>query len=287
MAESAPSQNPYLTNMGLMDLGASNNLLGELPITSLPSNLQSDVSLAGAVSGANQADAGLPAFLQMNSNNPLYNAQGQQLADNYQNEFANLEEMPQFGAAAEQQWLGGNLGTSGSSTFGSGYMSNLAASQEAQSVLEGQQYYTNAVNNQLNERNNYFGNEVLPEEQAMEFNQSADLQALGILNSTALGAAGQYNSNAGTAFNQNNVLAQEQLQAEAASAMNLGNLIGGGAGLLTGGAFALGGGNGGAYLPNVAAAAPAVTAPSPSSFAAPPITSPGYALGPYLQTANF
>ena len=117
-----------------------------------------------------------------------------------------------------------------------------------QSALGGQQYYTNDLNNFLNERNNYFSNNVQPALQASEFNQQQNLSALGMLNSQQLGAASGlagdaagmanigngYNNTGNSYMGWANQQQQMGLQASAASAANKSNFITGLGGLAGG-----------------------------------------------------
>jgi hypothetical protein len=154
---------------------------------------------------------------------------------------------PQLGAAAEQSYLGGNLGTNGSSTFGANYNSNLQASAAQQAFFGGQQYYDDQLNNMLNERNTFSQTGTMPALQADMFNQQQNLQALGMLNNFNLDAAGLYNSQMGSLNNTNVAqqgLNQQQQMFNAKSRGAMLGALGGDLGGLVGGGSSLGGGGG-------------------------------------------
>lgn len=185
----------------------------------------------------------LPSFLQMNSSNPLFSSNS---AEQAQQQYYNQAIAPQMQSAAEQQFLGGNMGGGGSnssSTFGSTYLGSMQAQGEDQAFFSGQQYYDNELNNTLNERNNYFGNDVQVPEQYNALSVQGQLGAdqqnterLGQLDNFDLGAAG-------TVLQDMQGQAQLQSQNNAQKAALLGGLTGGimglGGGLLGGGSGAL------------------------------------------------
>lgn len=222
--------------------------------------MQSHVSLPSAVGQANAADAQLQPFLRMDTSNPLFNSSGAEQQAQYQNKFFDLAFKPALAQQATQEWLGGNLGTNGESTFGANRLGSLEAQGRSQSFLEGQNYYNNLLNNFLNTRNNFFGNEVLPSMQADMFNQEQNQQGLGMLNQYRLGQAGGLTNSAGAAMGFAQNQQDRQLAASAATARNqsnlltgMGGLLGGGIGMLMnrksgGGNGLFGGGGGSSYL---------------------------------------
>lgn len=306
----APANNPYLTPMLMQDLQPNSTALGYLSngaTTSLPSNLQSlmitpqqvntswDTAPALSDGQLTQSALGvdrmLPAEMQLNSSvNPylkqadnLIGSSSLQDAKDYQKTFYDAMELPSLGAAAEASFLSGNQGNSGESTFGSTYLSNQNAAALAQAALQGQQYYTNNVNNAgslindvNNERSNFFGNNVNLASNADQMainrglaldqldlsgqtaNQSAALQAgeanqnftlggMSAINGFNTTAAGELFNNQNTeASNVNqyqNELQNQQLQASEATAANRVGLLTGGTSLL-GGAIGLSRGSG-------------------------------------------
>lgn len=164
------------------------------------------------------------------ANNPLINqydaiARSQSNPDWVTANFFNQVEKPQLASEAESQWLGGNLGTSGESTFGSNYLANQQAGAAAQSGLYGQQYVTNelnnlggAVGNLLNERSNYFTTNLGLEQQQ---NNSAINEALN-LNNQNLQAQTTNASNqlATNQLNQNGAANNAQLTQAGVAAQN-------------------------------------------------------------------
>jgi hypothetical protein len=226
-------------------MNSANNLLSNGPVTVVPQQMRSNVSLAGALSQANAAESQYLPQMQFTTANPLFNGTTQQQQQNYQNQVFNMSEAPQLGAAAEQSYLGGNLGTNGSSTFGANYNSNLLASAAQQAFFGGQQYYDDQLNNMLNERNTFSQTGTMPALQADMFNQQQNLQALGLLNNFNLDAAGLYNQQMGSLNNTN--VAQQQLGLDASkfNAASRGAMIGqlgSGLGGLAGGSSAMGSG---------------------------------------------
>jgi hypothetical protein len=191
--------------------------------------------------------------MQFTSANPLFNGTTQQQQQDYQNQVYKMSAAPQLGAAAIDSYLGGNLGTNGSSTFGANYNSNLQASAAQQAFFGGQQYYDDQLNNFLNERNTFSQTGVQPAMQAQEFNQQQNLQSLGLLNNFNLDAAGLYNQQM-SSLNSTNVdqqkLNQQQQEFNAQSKAGListltggiGGLVGGGINLARGGGSSGGGG---------------------------------------------
>lgn len=157
---------------------------------------------------------------------------------------------PQLGEAAINSYLGGNLGTSGSSTFGANYNAGLQAAAQQDAVLGGQQYYTNDLNNFLNSRSNLATTQLQPTLQADEFNQSQNQNQAQIMDNYNLGAAGVESGLAGMDFGASNAQAQTNLQAQEFNAQSRGGLISsltGGIGGLIGGAAGLAGGGGGMF----------------------------------------
>lgn len=217
------------------------------PTTSLPGSLQVQnptmMNPYQIMQSASGVDSMLPSFLQMNSSNPLFSSNS---AEQAQQQYYNQAIAPQMQSAAEQQFLGGNMGGGGSnssSTFGSTYLGSMQAQGEDQAFFSGQQYYDNELNNTLNERNNYFGNDVQVPEQYNALSVQGQLGAdqqnterLGQLDNFDLGAAG-------TVLQDMQGQAQLQSQNNAQKAALLGGLTGGimglGGGLLGGGSGAL------------------------------------------------
>lgn len=268
--------------LGNSYLGDASNLLSQPYQSQLPLGMISDVNTGNAISQANSAENELPAFMQLSTNNPLL-AQAntpQQIAQTYGNILNQYSEAPQEGSAAESQWLGGNLGDAGSSSFGANFLSNMEASGNIQSFLGGQSYYDDLLNNSMNERNDYFQTQVDPALQADEFNQSQNQQSLQNINNYNLGRAGGfatlgqnanqggsvYNQGAGIAggygesfMNNSTQLQKQQMQqnfqgqqgqgqALGQLAGGLGGLFGGGANTLFGGGNSTSGSNGG-FMP--------------------------------------
>lgn len=159
----------------------------------------------------------------------------QKIAQTYGNKIFDYSVKPQLGGEAIGQWLGGNLGTSGSSSFGANYMSNLEGTGRIQSFLQGQNYYDDLLNNMLNERNNLFGNEVQPALQASEYNDQANNSKLGMMNTYKLGQAQGLSGIAGQAMGWANNQQNQQMAASAATAQNRASLLGGMGGLIGGG----------------------------------------------------
>ncbi len=205
-------------------------------------------------------DSLLPQNLQLTPNNPIIaNSAG----NNYADAFYNLSVAPSLGEDAEQQYLGGNLGTNGESTFGSNFMSNAAVQGLENAQLTGQQYATQDINNLLNERNSFFGGDVATVQaqnnaaiqRALNLN-SQDLQgqtaaAQAQLNTEQLNQQGQqqnysdqlgalnqinsFNQNAGTnLLNLNQSNKQMQIQADAVAAAQNASLFGGATSLASG-----------------------------------------------------
>jgi hypothetical protein len=156
-------------------------------------------------------------------------AEQQNIPSQVTNDFFNQVEEPQLASEAESQWLGGNLGTSGSSSFGADYLAQQQAQAAAQAGLYGQQYVTqelnndsNAVSQLLNERQNYFGTNLALEQQQ---NQQAINEQMGL---NALDLQGQttnaQNQLATDQLNQGGAVSQAQLNQSALGQTNTYNL---------------------------------------------------------------
>lgn len=203
-------------------------------------------------------DSLLPSFLQMNSSNPLFSSNSAQEA---QQQYFNQAIAPQLQSAAEQEFLGGNMGSgaqNGQSTFGSTYLGALDAQGADQAFFSGQQYYNNELNNLLNERNNYFGNDVGTVQNYNNLSVQAQLGAdqqnterIGQMDNFNLGAAG-------TIYQDMNGQAQLQSQNNAQKAALLGGL--------TGGVFGIGGGLLNSYMNSPSGVSGGGTGGSNSNF---------------------
>jgi hypothetical protein len=111
----------------------------------------------------------------------------------YSNLFYNTYENPAIQQQATNEYAQGMQ----NSSFGGAELGTMMAQGEAQAGLAGQQYYTNALNNWLNTRSNYFGNDIGTAENAAQGQLNAQgLQIQNNQNSAqdALQAAG-INSN--------------------------------------------------------------------------------------------
>jgi len=112
---------------------------------------------------------------------------------NYSNLFYDTYLNPAVQQQAADEYAAGMQ----NSSFGGALLGTMMAQGRAQAGLAGQQFYTNALNNWLNERASYFGNEINTSLQsALGENQAQGLQIQNNQNSAqdALTAAG-INSN--------------------------------------------------------------------------------------------
>jgi hypothetical protein len=229
MGMSQPKQNPAFMQTMLNDISGT-------------SNVQAPTINAAPVAGSNQIlrqaskdESLLPSYLQMNSSNPLYapNA-GQQAA----NQYFQQAIQPQLGAAAEQQYLGGNLGNNGSSSFGANYMGNLAATGANQSFFAGQNYLNNEIQNQLAARQSYFGNEV-GLNQGQDNLMSGEQQQANMQNASNSLSSQEFNAGyplaqGALASQDQNQLYNQGLNYDIANSQNMGNFMSGGLGSIFG-----------------------------------------------------
>lgn len=95
--------------------------------------------------------------------NPIVAPGAQQ---NYSNQFYNTDIAPGIASQQTAEQQSGML----NSSAGGAELGQMQAQGRAQQTLQGQQYYTNALNNLLNERTNYYGTAI----------QSAFEQAQGV-----------------------------------------------------------------------------------------------------------
>lgn len=131
------------------------------------------------IQASNKADLALPSDLQL-ATNPLLSAGTQEQDEtNAANQFYSMYEAPQVASQQTANYAQGMQ----NSTAGGAQVGTLQAQGQAQAGMYGQQYYTNELNNLLNERNNFFGNDVGTTNtvnalttQAQEANQSTDAQ---------------------------------------------------------------------------------------------------------------
>lgn len=173
----------------------------------------------------------LPTFLQLTPNNPIFGPNASQGA---QDQYYKQAIQPQLNQAAVQQYLGGNLGDA-NSTFGSTYLGSLAAQGANQAFFSGQDFLNNEINNTLNERSNLFGTDINTQQQQNQLGVNASLGAAG-LNQSALQGLNNFNlGGAGIQANMGNDLLNAQTMYNAQKAQSMGNLLGGGLGLLGGG----------------------------------------------------
>ncbi len=168
----------------------------------------------------------LPADMRTTSGNPLFssNAPDVYAQKYYQQAIQPLVDQERISQA--QRGMG-----AGESTFGTTAITNLQSQGANQAFFAGRDYLNQEVNNLLNRRASFFGNEArIPQEQ-----NANDVQrslGLGSLENQGLGMLNQFNlGSAGALGNLYQTQTQNRLQAQQNSAANLGNLIGGVAGL--------------------------------------------------------
>lgn len=253
-----------------MDPGLMGQIQGKLdPVTSLPSAYQTPTPYVASgtdlIRGANQMEKRLPGFMQLNDSNPLFSSNA---AQNAQDQYYKMAIQPQMNQEAANQFLGGNLGDS-NSTFGSTYLGSMAAQGSNQAFFAGQDYYNQQLQNMLNERGSFFGNDVNALQQQNQLGVSAQLGAAG-LNQSALQGLNNFNlgsANTLAGIGQNQMQAQTQNNASRAQAW--GGLLGGFGGLLGGGLGMMGG----------SSPAPFTGSSGGGGFSAPPIKFMGSSLG--------
>lgn len=188
---------------------------------------------------ATKTDSMLPAFMQENSSNPLFAPNAGQ---NYANQYYQQAIVPQLANQSEQEWLGGNEGTSGNSSFGADYLGNMAATGANQSFFAGQQNLNQQIQNMLGERQSYFGNDVATNQTQDNLASQLGMQAQTTNAANSLNSQefnNSYDLNQGnSAANQENTQYQQQLQYNAANAQNMTGLMTGGLSTALGGLFA-------------------------------------------------
>lgn len=215
-------------------------------------------------------EGSLPQDLRITSANPVFSNTA---AQDYQNRYFDNAIQPQLNQAKVNAFLGGNYGDA-NSTFGSTYLSNAMLQGSNQAFFAGQDYRNQEIQNTLNRRASFFGNDA---NLIAQQNQADVQRGLGVqqINSQNLGMLNSFNLNkAGilSGIQQNDY--QNKLQAAQAKAQAIG-------GLLTGGLGLIGGGIGAATGGGARAAGGATASTMPLNF-----TIPSFSYGPNLTSAR-
>ena len=183
-----------------------------------PNSVPGVQSASQVVGSGMAADQQLPDFLRITTN-PVSQQAMQQYQDAYYKQYLN---------PAIQQSLANQYGAAGggNSTFANAIAGQAMANGATDWALAGQQYATNALNNQLAQRASFFGNEgQLAQGQNAadvargEFTANLGTQQAGMLNDFNLQRAGMQNN-----WNMGASGAQNAYNLELAQLMNSGNL---------------------------------------------------------------
>ena len=209
----------------------------EVPTIASPSQLVSE--------GTGEEDQLKPYGLNVDNSNPAFS---QDAANQYAQQYQNWVEQPQIGAGAIQQYLGGNLGNGGSSansTFGASYLGNLEGNAANTSYFAGQQLRQQGIENLLNQRQSFFGNDVnlAQQQNALQAQTTLGLDQiraneLGTLNSANSSGAQTLGNLAGQELGASTNAYNVAMMQNAAKAQSAANLATGGLSTLLGGANA-------------------------------------------------
>lgn len=188
---SAPGYTAYNPGTAASQYGSYTPEMGYSQLNAAVPQAQTAPQLVGQM---NQADQNLPSFLQMNQGNTQLNPQ---ILAQYEQQFNAQNLNPQLAQLQSSLYQGGQ----GNSTFGGAALGQANAAGAQSAFTAGLGLYQQNLNNFLNERSNYFGNEGQMAQNANNLDVNRGLSVAGMGNA-ATAAQNQYNLQKGNTLAQ-------------------------------------------------------------------------------------